>query len=105
MDSIWLQTAELPAFEPLRSDLKTDVLIIGGGMAGLLCAFRLARAGVDYALVEADRVCGGTTMNTTAKVTAQHGLIYSRLLRERGLETAKQYLEANVGPWGNPLLG
>ena len=56
MDSIWLQTAPPPTFDSLRSDLKTDVLIIGGGMAGLLCAHRLAQAGVDHVLVEADRI-------------------------------------------------
>ena len=46
MDSIWKQTAELPRFAPLEGDLKTDVLVIGGGMAGLLCAYWLDRAGV-----------------------------------------------------------
>ena len=96
MGSIWTSTARLPRFAPLRRDLKTDVLVVGGGIAGLLCAYLLKAAGADCALVEADRICGGTTMNTTAKVTAQHGLIYSRLIRERGLEAAKQYLEANL---------
>ena len=95
MDSIWLQTARLPAFDPLRSDLKTDVIIIGGGMAGLLCAYKLAQAGVDYALVEADRICGGITKNTTAKITSQHALIYDKLIREFGVERARLYLEAN----------
>lgn len=95
MDSIWTQTAQLPKFDPLRSDLKTGVLIIGGGMAGLLCAYWLARTGADYALVEADRICGGATKNTTAKITSQHGLIYDKLIREFGVEKARLYLEAN----------
>ena len=69
-----------------------DVLIIGGGMAGLLCAHRLSRAGVDYALVEADRICGGPTKNTTAKLSSQHGLLYDRLIRTFGAETARLYL-------------
>lgn len=95
MDSIWTQTADLPQFAPLDGDLRTGVLVVGGGMAGLLCAGQLTRAGVDCALVEADRICGGTTKNTTAKLTSQHGLIYGRLLREFGLEKARLYLEAN----------
>ena len=100
MDSIWKQTAELPRFAPLEGDLKTDVLVIGGGMAGLLCAYWLDRAGVDYALVEARRLCGGVTGNTTAKLTFQHGLIYARLLREFGLGRARLYLEANRAALG-----
>lgn len=95
MESIWTRTARPPKFDSLRSDLKTDVLIIGGGMAGVLCAYKLAKAGVDYALVEADRIGGGITKNTTAKLTFQHGLIYDKLLREFGAERARLYLEAN----------
>ena len=86
----------MPSFAPLQGDLKTDVLIIGGGMAGLLCAHALEKQGVDYALVEATRICGGVTGNTTAKITAQHGLVYDRLLRGLGRERAKMYLEANL---------
>ena len=97
MDSIWTKTARLPQFEPLRSDLNTDVLIIGGGLAGVLCACKLTRAGVNCALVEADRICGGITKNTTAKITSQHGLIYGKLIREFGAEQARLYLEANQG--------
>ena len=73
MDAIWTRAAELPRFPPLKRDLQTDVLLIGGGLAGLLCAWRLTREGVNCALLEADRLCGGVTGHTTAKVTAQHG--------------------------------
>ena len=95
MDSIWTRTAQLPPFAPLPSDLRTDVLIIGGGLAGLLCAYKLSQAGVDYALVEADRICGGITKNTTAKITSQHGLVYHKLIGQFGVERARLYLEAN----------
>ena len=71
------------------------MLIIGGGLAGLLCAYRLKQAGVNYALVEADTICSGVTKNTTAKITAQHGLIYDALIRKIGLEKTQLYLEAN----------
>lgn len=87
---------KMPEFEPLTQDIKTDVLIIGGGLAGILCAYRLKQAGIHYALVEADRLCGGVTGFTTAKITAQHGLIYEKLLRTFGLERAQMYLQANL---------
>lgn len=95
MDSIWTQTAELPQFTPLDRDLRTDVLVIGGGIAGVLCAYKLAQTGVDYALVEADRIGSGITKDTTAKITSQHGLVYNKLIREFGIETARLYLQAN----------
>ena len=95
MQSIWMDTVSLPAFEPLKGDVKTDVLIIGGGIAGLLCGYYLHQAGVDYRLIEADTICSGVTGCTTAKITSQHGLIYDKLLRRFGAEKARMYYEAN----------
>ena len=95
MESVWNVECELPRFPALETDLSTDTLIIGGGMAGLLCAHMLHKAGVDTVLVEAKNICGGITKNTTAKITAQHGLIYHRLLRQFGFEKARLYYRAN----------
>lgn len=100
MESIWEKTAQLPAFSPLRGEVRTDALVVGGGLAGLLCAYELARAGADCVLVEAGRLCGGTTKNTTAKLTVQHGFIYQKLLKEFGPERARAYLEANLRALG-----
>lgn len=94
-NSLWHATAELPQFPALEQDIKTDVLIIGGGMAGILTAYFLHQQGVPYVLVEKGRICRGTTGNTTAKLTYQHGLIYSKILKSNGLNTAKMYLQAN----------
>ena len=38
MDSIWGADVQMPSFPQLDTDMHTDVLIIGGGLAGLLCA-------------------------------------------------------------------
>ncbi len=95
MDSIWTQTGKPTQFSALDRDIHTDVLIIGGGICGLLCAWNLHRAGIDYVLVEADTLCSGITKNTTAKITAQHGLIYHKLIQKYGLGVAKQYYGAN----------
>lgn len=95
MDSIWTETATLPSFEHFEGSAKTDVLVIGGGITGLLCAWKLKEAGIDCIVVEADRIGSGTTKNTTAKITSQHGLIYHKMLNTMGREYAQMYLEAN----------
>lgn len=94
IDSIWTRTARLPRFKGLEGDLKTDVLVIGGGITGLLCTWMLKQAGVDCALAEAGRICGGTTGGTTGKITVQHGLFCRKLLKEFGPEAAALYRQA-----------
>lgn len=74
--SVWENSASLPQFPTLDGDIHTDVLIIGGGIAGILTAYFLHQNGVKYVLVDKGRICSGITHNTTAKITAQHGLIY-----------------------------
>ena len=45
--SLWSDTATLPTFPPLSRDEKAEVCIVGGGMAGILCAYFLEQAGVS----------------------------------------------------------
>ena len=79
----------------MNPEEKTDVLIIGGGMAGVLCAWQLTQAGVDCLLIEAGRIGSGVTAGTTAKITSQHGLIYGKLLTTFGEEITRGYWQAN----------
>ena len=95
MNSLWQDSVSMPRFEAFKGNLKTDVLIIGGGIAGILCAYKLAERGVDCALIEASRIAGGVTANTTAKITSQHGMIYGKLLKKFGSEKAELYYKAN----------
>lgn len=95
MGSVWKDTAQLPEFPTLEGNHKTDVLIVGGGITGILCAYFLAQSGISYILVEADTICSKVTGNTTAKITSQHGLVYGKLIKEFGREQAQRYLKAN----------
>lgn len=94
--SVWKDSITLPRFNKLEGDKKTDVLIIGGGICGILCAYFLKQNGIDYILAEGSKVLSGTSGNTTAKITVQHGLIYNGLINKFGKEKAKMYLEANT---------
>lgn len=93
--SVWEQTATLPQFPKLDGDIHTDVLIIGGGIAGILTAYLLHQSGVKYILVDKGRICSGITHTTTAKITAQHGLVYHKILADRGAYFSQMYLKAN----------
>ena len=96
MNSVWTEEAERVHFDSLKENIKTDVLIIGGGMAGILCAYMLKNAGVDVVLAEANQICCGITKNTTAKITLQHGLLYDKLIRRFGEDRAQLYLDAQM---------
>ncbi len=93
--SIWSDNVVLPQFPALKGERKTDILIIGGGLCGILCAHFLQEAGIDYILVEGNKIASGITKNTTAKITSQHGLIYAKLLHTLGKEKTQMYLNAN----------
>ncbi len=54
------------AFPTLSADLKTDVLIIGGGITGALIAHKMSTAGLETALVEKRHVGFGSTAASTA---------------------------------------
>lgn len=95
MKLLWRNDIEMPSFPQIEGELSTDVLIIGGGMAGILTAYFLHQKGVNYVLLEKDRICSGVTVGTTAKITFQHGLMYDKLLKSTDLKTAKMYLMAN----------
>ncbi len=100
MNTIWEKDAKMPRFAALDGNLRTDVLIIGGGLAGLLCAYYLQKAGVDCALIEENRLMGGVSGRTTAKLTSQHGVIYKKLLDRFGPEKARLYYKANEDALG-----
>ena len=95
MPSIWQNDCEMPEFPQLSGSAEADVLIIGGGLAGILAAYFLKSEGLDCIICEGGRICGGVTGLTTAKITAQHGLIYHKILESEGIGKAKLYLKAN----------
>ncbi|MFE8944730.1 FAD-dependent oxidoreductase [Streptomyces sp. NPDC007856] len=90
-DSYWLRTAPGPPRPRLSEDLDVDVAVVGAGIAGLSTAYELVRAGLRVAVLEAGRAAAGVTGHTTAKLTAQHTLVYDRLRRTRGPEGARLY--------------
>lgn len=96
MGSIWEKSCEMPRRARLEKNIRADAAVIGGGMAGVLAARALARAGLKTVVLEAGRLGGGASGHTTAKVTAQHGLFCQALLRAVGEKHAQLYVQANL---------
>ena len=95
MQTPWSKNV-LPRYPQLEEKLRADVAVIGGGIAGILTAYFLHERGVRVVLLEEDRLAGGTTARTTAKLTAQHGLFCEKLVRDFGETLARQYVQANL---------
>lgn len=96
MKYLWTENVPRPEFPELEGDASTDVLVIGGGMAGVLCALKLHEAGINYMLLDASHIGSGMTRGTTAVLSAQHDTLYSEIMKQLGHERAWLYLDANV---------
>ena len=79
----------------LKNDIRTEVAVIGGGLAGILIAYLLQSRGIPVVVLECRKVGGGVTKNTTAKITSQHDLIYKKLITYKGEQRAREYAMAN----------
>lgn len=93
--SLWLETTPITDYETFRGEIKTDVAVIGGGIVGITTAYLLKKAGLRVTILESNRICEGTTANTTAKVTSLHDIFYTKLTENYGKESAAQYGLAN----------
>lgn len=95
--SFWNMTTEKTKYPRLEQSLETDVLIIGSGITGITCAYCLAQKGAKPVVIEAGDLCDGTTGNTTGKLTIQHDIIYSNILKKYGGYYAKLYAKSQTG--------
>ena len=95
LQSYWLSSTSSTNYPSLQENIHVDVAIIGGGLAGISCAYLLKKENVNVAVLEAEHIAQNTSAHTTAKITSQHGLIYYKIKSQIGNELAQQYAEAN----------
>ncbi|HLR15750.1 MAG TPA: FAD-dependent oxidoreductase [Bacillota bacterium] len=94
--SLWQKAHPFPSFPTLESDIDCEVLIVGAGITGLLTAYELRKIGLQVVVIDSHEIASGTTGRTTAKITAQHGLIYHSLIESSGIDQAQEYYETAI---------
>ncbi len=83
-----------PAAGAAKRAQRVDVAVVGAGIAGICTAWELAAAGRTVAVLEADRIAASVTGYTTAKLSAQHTLIYARIRSSFGADSARWYAQS-----------
>ena len=87
--TIWLDTISQQNFNTLSSDIDTDILIIGGGIAGISTAYCLVKAGKKVVLIEDGLLYSGETGRTTAQVVNALDDRYGNIIKLHGKEKAR----------------
>src|SRR4051812_22486316 len=85
--SLWMDV-EIPSFAPLAEDIKTDVCVIGAGIAGLTVAYLLAREGKSVVVLDDGPIGGGESGRTTAHLASAIDDRYFEIERIHGPKAA-----------------
>lgn len=94
-NSYWIDDLPALQFIPLRENLQADVVIIGGGMAGVSIAYRLTQLGTRVVLVEDGNIGSGESGRTTAHLASALDDRYYELERIFGKEGARHAAESH----------
>ena len=78
----------LPTHPTVKEDFQTEVLVIGGGLSGLLCAYELLKSGKGVTLVTANTVSDGASRFSTGMLCGDGGADLLRLRETIGQENA-----------------
>ena len=88
--AVYWQGGAPPSVTPLRGDTRTEVVVVGGGMAGLSCADALAQRGVAVVLLEQEFCGAGASGRSSGFITPDSELelfdLLSSLGEARGLQ-------------------
>jgi glycine/D-amino acid oxidase-like deaminating enzyme/nitrite reductase/ring-hydroxylating ferredoxin subunit len=94
--TLWLETAEVPKYGPLTENLRTDVCVIGAGIAGMSTAYALAKAGKHVVVLDDGDIGSGETGRTTAHITAALDDRYYNIESMHGEEGARIAAESHM---------
>jgi len=76
------------SYPKLEKDIKTDVLILGGGISGALTAHYLVQEGIDCVLIDARTIGLGSTCASTSLLLYEIDVALHQLIKIAGIKTA-----------------
>ncbi|MBX4188098.1 MAG: FAD-binding oxidoreductase [Candidatus Doudnabacteria bacterium] len=85
----WKSFSKNVSFPSLKGEGAAEVIVIGGGLAGILTAYSLSKSGKDVAVLEMDKVGSGATEYTTAFITQGIDTDLVDLIKMFGSQKAK----------------
>ncbi|HKV32680.1 MAG TPA: FAD-dependent oxidoreductase [Pyrinomonadaceae bacterium] len=94
--SIWMATANTPSQARLRENIRTDVCIIGAGIAGMTTAYLLAKEGRSVVVLDDGPIGGGMTGRTTAHLTNAFDDRYVEMEKLHGEDGARLIAESHT---------
>jgi glycine/D-amino acid oxidase-like deaminating enzyme/nitrite reductase/ring-hydroxylating ferredoxin subunit len=92
--SIWKDRKVSFGSRKLDSDIKCDILIIGGGLTGISTLYYLRNSNLKVVLVEQNKIGMGVTANSTGKITYLQDSMYNKIWKKYDKEIASRYLES-----------
>lgn len=100
-DLIKSSIAKVCFAEPLYKkslDLNKDVLVIGGGLSGMICALDLAKQGYQVHIIEKENELGGNMrhVKTTLKGEATEPVLSELIEQIKMMQNIKIYLSAKI---------
>ncbi len=92
----WPEVTDLKTKYPaLPENIKTDVLIIGGGMSGMLSAFTASPLRETVLIDKGSPGRGSTSLNT-GLLQYMSDMIYSEMIKRHGIKTARHFYRLSV---------
>src|SRR6266480_4116702 len=94
--TFWIDSAPIPNFPKLQSNINVGVLVVGAGVTGITTAYLLKKAGSTVALIDRERVASIDTGHTTAHLTYVTDVGLQQLVHNFGKDHAQAGWDAGA---------
>src|SRR5678816_4437837 len=94
--SLWMATADTLSQSRLKESIRTDICIIGAGIAGLTTAYLLAKEGRSVVVLDDGVSGGGMTGRTTAHLSNAFDDRYVEIEKLHGEDASRLIAESHT---------